>query len=379
MRLLEYQGKNLFKRYGIPVGKGTFSTDVDDVLRSADLYGFPVVLKTQVYSGGRGKLGGIAVCASPEELRKKASNILELTINGESSRGLLVEEVLDIEKEFYLGITIDPSLGAPVMIFSCQGGVNIEDVAKKEPGAVGRLCLPLLSPCRKHSLTSFFKESGAPSEILKGLTEIAFSLSRLFFEEDATTAEINPLAVVKSGELIAADSKVVIDDAALYRRPETPLETVLLSPLEERAEKTNVSFVPLSGEIAVIAGGAGLAMATMDLVAHFGSTASSFLDTGGGISSESMAESLRISLAHPGVKGVVINVFGGINDCAVMAKGISEVIDNDKPQVPIVMKMRGHSQDEGWALLEARSVPIVKFGTTEDAVKMIIELVRPVR
>lgn len=379
MRLLEYQGKTLFRKYGIPAGEGVFASSVETAACGAEDIGFPVVVKTQVYSGGRGKLGGVAVCTTKEDFKKKAACILGLDIHGEQSKGLLVEKALQIEKEFYLGITVDPSLGTPAMIFSCRGGVDIEDAARTDPAAVGKIPLPILSPCRKHVFACFFKRYGAPSELLKPLVDIGLSLARLFVEEDATTAEINPLAVLKSGELAAADSKVVIDDSAMYRHPETPVEMTILSPLEERARKINVSFVPLSGEIAVIAGGAGLAMGTMDLVSHFGSSPSSFLDTGGGISREAMAESLRISLAHPGARGVIINVFGGINDCAVMAGGICDVIDNDGPKVPIVVKMRGHSQDEGWSLLEARNVPIVKFGTSEEAVRLLIDLVSHVQ
>jgi succinyl-CoA synthetase beta subunit len=374
VRLLEYQGKALFKNYGIPVGNGVFVTSPEEALRKAETVGFPIIAKTQVYSGGRGKLGGVAICATKEELKKSADHIFTLSINNECSKGILLENALQIKEEFYLGITIDPSLGVPTVIFSSRGGVDIEEVAQTIPEAVGKMPLPVLTPCRKHELALFFKKYGVPSKWLKSIVEIASSLSRLFFQEDATTAEINPLALLNTEDWVAVDSKIVIDDSALYRQPEIPLESITLSPLEERAAKINVAFVPLSGEIAVIAGGAGLAMGTMDLVSHFGSSPSSFLDTGGGISSEAMAESLRISLSHPGVKGVIINVFGGINDCAVMGRGLSKVIDEDRPNIPIVVKMRGHSQEEGWALLEERDIPIVKYGTSEDAVRMLIEI-----
>jgi succinyl-CoA synthetase beta subunit len=379
MRLLEYQGKALFRAYGIPAGKGRFVETASEAVSAAASVGYPAVLKTQVYSGGRGKRGGIAVVEDAGSAGEEAKRIVALDIDGEASKGLLVEEALKIEKEFYLGITIDPSSGVPVLIFSVQGGMDIEQIAASFPERVGRLLLPVLDPPRRHVLLRFFRECGAPRDLLGRITEIALALTKLFFDEDATTAEINPLALLSSGELAAADSKVVIDDSALYRHPGTPRETVILSGLEERAQKVNVSFIPLDGEIAVIAGGAGLAMATMDLVSHFGSSPSSFLDTGGGISSETMAESLRVSLARPNVRGVIINVFGGINDCAVMARGISEVVDHDRPEVPVVVKMRGHSQDEGWAMLEARGVPVVKFGTSEDAVRMLIDLIRSAR
>jgi succinyl-CoA synthetase beta subunit len=298
-----------------------------------------------------------------------------MIIGGEKTESVLVTEMCDIEQELYAGVTIDPKEGLPVLIFSPSGGIDIEHVAKTNPARLIKYHLYPTKVIQKYQILDAIRKSGLEQALLPKVADMLLRLIALFYAVDATTAEINPLVINKEKNCLALDSKVVIDDSALKRQPRFKPEIEELTELEERARKINVAYVPLDGKIAVIAGGAGLALATMDLVSHFGGKPASFLDTGGGISSDRMAEALRISVALPGVKGVIINVFGGINNCETMAKGIAEVIDNDKLSATIVVKMRGHSQDEGWKILEDRSIPLVKYGTSEEAVQALINIV----
>ncbi|MGL5512879.1 MAG: ADP-forming succinate--CoA ligase subunit beta [Sporomusa sp.] len=375
MRLLEYEGKDLFREYGIALQKGIVAATVDQAVAAAKEIGYPVVIKAQVLSGGRGKAGGVKFAKNPEETKNYAANILGMTINNEITRNILITEMGDIEQELYAGITIDSANGLPVLIFSVSGGVDIEQVAKEQPEKIIKHHLLPTRKIRKYQIMDIIAGSGLKLVLVPKVADVIYRLVELFYDKDATTAEINPLVITRDGNCLALDAKVVIDDSAIKRHSQFKPEDEKLSMLEERAKAIGVAYVPLEGNVAVIAGGAGLALATMDLVSHFNGKPGSFLDTGGGISASNMAEALRISLATPNVKGVVINVFGGINNCEIMAKGISEVLDNDKPEAKIVVKMRGHSQDEGWALLEERNVPIIKYGTSEEAVRMVVDSV----
>ncbi|MHB1651313.1 MAG: ADP-forming succinate--CoA ligase subunit beta [Desulfitobacteriaceae bacterium] len=372
MRLLEYEGKELFKHYGLTVQQGILARTPEEAVAASEEIGYPVVLKAQVLAGGRGKAGGVKFAHTAEEAFETSRNILGMTIKNEITECLLVTEMCDIAQELYAGITIDPSVGLPILIFSSKGGVDIEQVAKESPEKLLKLHLVPTELLRQYNIIDFLRKSDLAVELLPKVAKEILQLISVFYGADATTAEINPLVVTKDREILALDAKAVIDDAALKRQSRFKSKMEKCSLLEERARKIGVNYVPLAGNIAVIAGGAGLAMATMDLVSHFQGKPASFLDTGGGISSERMAEALRISLATPGVEGVIINVFGGINNCQIMAKGIAEVIDEDQPSAQIVVKMRGHSQDEGWKILEERNVSIIKFGTSEEAVQSLL-------
>lgn len=374
MRLLEYQGKEIFRDYGINIPSGIVAYTVEEAAAAADKIGYPAVIKAQVLAGGRGKAGGVKFAHGLEEAKEYAGNILGMTIGGEVTESVLITEKTDILQELYTGITIDPERGLPILIFSVSGGVDIETVAKTNPEKVLKLHLLPTKSSRQYAIIDFLRRSELAAEFYPAVSKIIMKLIEAFYGADATTAEINPLVITSQREILALDAKVVIDDSALKRQTKFTLKEEIGSELEERAKQIGVNYVTLNGNIAVIAGGAGLAMATMDLVSHFNGRPASFLDTGGGISSDRMAEAVRISLATPGVKALVINVFGGINNCEVMAKGIATVIDNDRPSASIVVKMRGHSQDEGWQILEARKVPLIKYGTSEEAVKLAVSL-----
>ena len=372
MRMLEYEGKVLLRKHGISTTPELVAATVEEAVKAGDELGFPVVVKAQVLAGGRGKAGGVKLTKNPDALRAAAEAILDMEIKGETCKKLLVAKACGIEKEFYAGLTIDAGEGAPVLIFSLEGGMEIEEVATKTPEKVRKLRLSSLTLPKRHVIQEEVRKAGLTGSLLPKVTTVVQQLIEAFYANDCTTLEINPLAVTSEGEVIALDAKAVIDDSALTRQKLVQTDQVPTNDLERRAKAIRVNYVALDGEIAIIAGGAGLAMATMDKVNNLGSKSASFMDLGGGISTENMKEALRISLATKGVRGVVINVFGGINNCYDVGKGIVDVLDQDNPSAKIVVKMRGHSQDEGWALLEERSIPIVKYGSTHDAVQTLL-------
>ncbi len=375
MKLIEKDGKDIFKRFGIPVPQGRLAHDPDQAAAAAAELGGRAVVKAQVLRGKRGKAGAVRLVGSPEEARQAAAAILGMDLGGERVTVLLVEERLDIAKELYAGITIDPGRGSAVLIFSARGGMDIEEVAATAPEAVVSLPFDGVEPVRRHDLYALVKRAGLTGPELVAVTGVLLGLVQGFTAMDATTAEINPLVIVAGGRAVAADAKLVIDDSALFRHKDlTPTETEPQGPLEKAAWKAGVAYVPLAGgEVGVIAGGAGLALATMDTISTLGSRPADFLDVGGGVSVDRMAASMRIVAGTPGVRGILVNVFGGINNCELMARGVLKALDEDHIEVPVVVKMRGHSQDEGWALLEAAGIDVIKKGTTEEAVRLIIQ------
>ena len=372
MRMLEYEGKAILRKHGIVTTAESVAGTVEEAIDAGKSLGFPVVVKAQVLAGGRGKAGGVRIANNSDAVRDAATAILGMEIKGEECKKLLVAKACGIEKELYAGVTIDQAAGCPVLIFSLEGGMDIEEVASKTPEKVRTIHLSSLYPIRRHVIQEEIRKAGLVGPLLPKISTVVQQLVDAFFANDCTTLEINPLVVTDAGEVIALDAKAVIDDSALKRQNLVQTDSVPGNDLERRAQAIRVNYVSLEGEVAIIAGGAGLAMATMDMVNLQKSTAASFMDLGGGISAENMAEALRISLATKGVRGVVINVFGGINNCLEMATGIAEVLEKDSPAAKIVVKMRGHSQDEGWALLNKYTVPIVKYGTTFDAVQALL-------
>ena len=376
MRLFEYEGREIFAKYGIKVTPAVLARSVEEALKAAETLGYPVVVKAQVLTGGRGKAGGVRIVANRAELIEHAGRILGLVIQGEKTESVLLSEKTEIAQELYVGATFDPQNGLPALMFSTSGGMDIEEVARTTPEKVLTMHLPPTQPVRGFRIVDFLRGSGLPADLLPKVAQVMQKLIEAFHGSDATTAEINPLVVTPQGEVVAVDAKVVIDDSSLARQGIVP-RFEAGTPLETRARTKGLNYVQLEGNIAVLGSGAGLAMATMDLISHYGAKPACFLDTGGGISSEKMAEALRICLATPGVEAVLVNAFGGINNCEWMGRGIANVIDEDKPTAKILVKMRGHSQDEGWKLLEDRNIPIVKFGTTEEAVQKTVRLVNP--
>ncbi len=378
MKLYEFEGKILFRKAGITTPDGILVKTSEKALSSVDTLSFPVAVKCQVLRGGRGKAGGIKFADTREELAFCVDELLAMTIDGEKVTKLLIEEKLSIDSEFYAGITFDFIESTPLLILSARGGMDIEKVAQSTPDKVIKYHIDPTAPPKFFDLMNLVLKTGVTGKKMVQITKVLVNLLASYFKFDAITAEINPLIIDMDGNAIAADAKFEVDDSALYRvsqikkfhRDKEDIE----DPLEAAATAAGVSYVRLgNGNIGLIAGGAGVGMATMDMVFEYGGEPVNFLDLGGSATPKKTADALKIVLSTPGVEGVFVNVFGGINNCEEMARGISDVIEELNPTQQITVKMRGHSQDEGWAILEAKNIPLIKFGTTEEGVRLLLD------
>ncbi len=376
MYLLEHQAKELIKSAGIPVPRGEIAFTPKDVVQAAERIG-PCVIKAQVKGGGRWKAGLIRPADSPEAAGRVAQEVLGAVHEAETVTRVLVEERLDITCEMYLGIILDFSKAHPIALASLKGGVHIEEVAGSDPNALVRMHVdPLEEVVPDSRWIKFWERVGLTEGQIVEAGALAARLLELFYRTDALTLEVNPLAVTRSGSVIAADVKLIVDDAAMFRHEELkPYQEWEEGALEAEASEIGVAYVPLDpeGVVGIIAGGAGISMATIDAIADAKLTPSAFLDLGGGISEKGMAESIRIMLRTGNLEGILVNVFGGINNCKVLAKGIARVYENMGAEVSLVVKMRGHSQEEGWRILERLGIHVVKQGTTDDAVRVLME------
>lgn len=348
MRLHEYQAKELFARYGIPVQRGAV-IERPEQLDGLDLR-YPLVVKAQVLVGGRGKAGGIRLARTPEEARAHAAAILALRIQGDPVRRLLVAEAAEVQAEYYLAFTVDRSAGRVATVTSAAGGVDIEEVARTTPEQIVRFSVdPFLGFHRFHA-HELARELGLGGRELQQFGAIATALYRLLVTEEAELAEINPLARTPEG-LLALDAKVVLDDNAAFRHPDRPPREEE-TPLEEAARRAGLAYVELDGDLAIVGNGAGLVMATLDMVAHFGGRPANFLDVGGGASEEHMAAAIDIALRKPGVRALFINIFGGITRCDDIARAIAA----HRPPVPLVVRLTGTNEEEGRRILEAAGI-----------------------
>ena len=377
MKLYEFEGKTLFQKAGIPVPRGAVVTTVEEARKAASTIGYPVVIKAQLLRGRRGKAGLIRFAEDEDALSKTASDLLSMEIEGEAIDRILIEEKIVKTREFYVGITLDPKELQPLLMISTEGGMDIEEVAERHPET---LFTELLNPLERPSLArmiDFGLQTGLRDEELLQVTNVALKLVNVYFCFEMITAEINPLMISKDRGALAVDAKVEIDDSGLGRIKESETfirKEALIDPLEMEAKREDIAYVRMpEGNIGLISGGAGLGMATMDMISVHGGRPANFLDLGGNATEEKTAAALRIVLKTPGVEGILVNAFGGINNCERMAKGIVRALDGLRPRQAIVVKMRGHSQEEGWAILESRQIPIVKFGTTEEAVILLME------
>lgn len=377
MNLLEYQGKSLLAAQGLRVPRGKLAVTAEEAATVAAELACPVMVKAQVTAGKRGKAGAVVTAHSPDEARAAAARVLSMQVQGERVGSVLVEEKLDIGRELYAGVTLDTGERCALLVVSARGGVDIEEIAAQDPASIVKARLDALRPVWRHECLGALVRAGLHGQPLARAAEAVHRMVRAFFALEAITLEVNPLVITRASEVVAADAKLVLDDAAQYRHGEWPPPASSPAPgsREARAEQARLVYVEiLGGEVGIIAGGAGLAMATMDTVNAAGRTPANFLDVGGGVSEEQMAAALRIVKDTPGVRGIVINVFGGINNCEVMARGIADVLEMDEPAVPLIVKMRGHSQDEGWAILARYNVEVVKQGTTGEAVARLLTL-----
>lgn len=359
MKLHEYQSKQIFSKYGIPIPRGNVATSADEAKQIAKDLGGRVVIKSQVLVGGRGKAGGIRLAKSPDEAAELAAQILAMVIKGLPVRKVLVDEAADIETEIYFGITNDRTAGRPVMMASAAGGVDIEEVARVTPEKIIKTAIDPLLGLRDYQARDIAGGIDLPREHWRLFGQIARGLWESFQECDATLAEINPLVITSMNQLLALDGKMLIDDNALFRQPSLAEMRDLdaEAPSEIEARRYGLSFIKLGGNIGCMVNGAGLAMTTMDIIKLFGGAPANFLDIGGGASSEKVAAALRIILSDPNVKAILFNIFGGITRGDEVARGILAALNEIKSCVPMVIRLVGTNAEEGRQILaEAKMI-----------------------
>lgn len=353
MKLHEYQSKQIFTRYNIPIPRGRVASVASEVKQIAEELGGRVVVKSQVLVGGRGKAGGIRLAKTAKEAEELATQILGMEIKGLPVRKVLVDEAVSIVKELYLAIANNRALRRPVLIVSSEGGMDIEEVARKTPEKIIQIPIdPLLGLCDYQSRDAAVAMD-LPGEQWRHFLGITRGLWQSFIETDAALVEINPLVITSDQRLVALDSKMVVDDNALFRHPELAdmRDLDAEDPVEIEARKYGLSYIHLDGEIGCMVNGAGLAMATMDIIELYGGHPANFLDIGGGASADKVAAAFRIILSEPGVKAILINIFGGITRCDEVARGILSAMKEIKPRVKMVVRLAGTNAEEGRTLL----------------------------
>lgn len=369
MKLHEYQSKQIFARYGIPIPKGRVAATAGEAKVIAEELGGRVVIKSQVLVGGRGKAGGVKLAKDPNEAEQLAAQILAMEIKGLPVRKVLVDEAAAIETEIYFSITNDRAARKPVMIASAAGGVEIEEVAAKTPEKIIKVNIDPLLGMRDYQARDIAAAIDLPREYWKDFGKLAVGLWRVYTETDATLAEINPLVITKDKRLVALDGKMMIDDNSLFRHTDLAEMRDIdeEAQAETEARKYGLSYIKLDGNIGCMVNGAGLAMTSMDIVKLFGGEPANFLDIGGGAGSDKVAAAMRIILSDPNVKAVLFNIFGGITRCDEVARGILAAMNEVKPKVPMVVRLVGTNAEEGRKLLA--DAKMITAETLVDAAK----------
>jgi succinyl-CoA synthetase beta subunit len=384
MDLLEYQGKQLFARHGLEVSAGSAVTTVEDAVTAANEVGYPVVVKAQVLIGGRGKAGGVKLAATEAEAREHAQKILGMDIRGHTVRTLWIEHASDIATEYYASVLLDRSAKQPLVIFSIEGGVEIEQVAEQSPEKLVRHHVDSLKGLSREAAIEIATEGGADDDVIEGVADALVALYEVWLEEDATLAEINPLIVTPgtAGEtgarkVKALDAKVSLDGNALYRHPENQglSDSENEDPIERRAKEQGVQYVKLDGDIGILGNGAGLVMSTLDVVAQAGGAPANFLDAGGGSDAAKVKQAVELILANDAVTAVLFNIFGGITRCDEVAKGLIAAFDDIKPEVPFVVRLDGTNDVQGRELLQQAALPNVHTARTmNEAAEKVVAL-----
>ena len=372
MKLHEYQSKQIFSNYGIPIPSGRIAANAADAKQIAEELGGHVVIKSQILVGGRGKAGGIRLAKSPQQAEDLATQILGMEIKGLPVRKILVDEAASIETEIYLGITNDRSERKPVMMASSAGGVEIEQVAKETPDKIVKVHIDPLLGLRDYQARDMAAGIDLPREYWRTFGQIGRGLWQAYLRSDATLAEINPLVITSQNRLLAVDGKMVLDDNALFKHPDlAEMRDVDVEPkAETEARKYSLSFIKLDGYIGCMVNGAGLAMATMDIIKLHGGKPANFLDIGGGASSEKVAAALRIILSDANVKAVLFNIFGGITRGDEVALGILAALKEVKTDVPMITRLVGTNAEEGQQILSEANM--ITAETLVDAAKKAI-------
>ena len=380
MDLLEYQGKQLFARHGIPVPAGRAARSVEEALAAAEFVGYPCAIKAQVQIGGRGKLGGIKIAADASAAREHAGAILGMDIRGLTVHEVWIEGASQIEAELYASFVFDRSAKAPLAMLSTHGGMDIEAVAEESPEAIATLHVdPLLGFQPFHGRRLAF-EAGVDEDLVRPIAAFMERLYVAFVAEEAMLVEVNPLIVTPERTLVALDAKVTLDDNSLYRHPENAALRDLSSedPQERMAKERHLTYVKLDGDIGVLGNGAGLVMSTLDVVALHGGAPANFLDAGGGSKAEAITAAVEVILSDPKVKAVLFNIFGGITRCDEVARGLIDAFEQIKPTVPFVVRLDGTNGEEGRALLAAAALPnVFAAATMDEAAERVVELAHP--
>ncbi len=383
MNIHEYQAKEILSSYGIPIPRGLVALTSDQVERAAKMMGGRCVVKAQIYAGGRGKAGGVRLIHHPEEAQEYAKELFGRSLvtrqtgpQGLKVRRILAEEAVEIAREFYLSITLDRESSRYILIASAEGGMDIEEVAAKSPEKILTLTVDPFTGLRPYQARKIALALGLTGTICEDCVELILNLYKVCQEKDCTLIEINPLVVTKAGWLMAMDAKITFDENAVFRHREYPdmVDYSQLDPLEINAAKYDLAYIKLAGTIGCLVNGAGLAMATLDVLKESGGEPANFLDVGGGATREKVAEAFRIILQDSDVKGIFVNIFGGIMRCDVIAQGIIEAAGAVGCTLPIVVRMDGSQVEEGKRLLLQSGLNIQVGTSLGDGAAKIVQM-----
>jgi succinyl-CoA synthetase beta subunit len=388
MKIHEYQAKEILRHHGVATLKGTPCFSVDEAVRAAEAMGGKVwVVKAQIHAGGRGKGGGVKIAKSLQDVKQQASNILGMQLithqtgpQGQRVRRLLIEEGADIKKELYIGMVVDRASQRVVLMASSEGGMDIEEVAAKTPEKIHKVFIDPVGGLTADAADQVARDIGVPQASVPQARAALQGLYRAFDDTDASLAEINPLILAGDGAVIALDAKMNFDDNALYRHPDIVAMRDLdeEDPAEIEASKFELSYIQLDGNIGCLVNGAGLAMATMDIIKFYGGEPANFLDVGGGASQEKVTEAFKIMLRNPGLKAILVNIFGGIMRCDVIANGVVAAAREVQLGVPLVVRLEGTNVELGRKILAESGLPIINAKNMADAAEKVVAAARGV-
>ena len=382
MKIHEYQGKEILKKYGVSVPRGIPCFSVDEAVKAAETLGGPVwVVKAQIHAGGRGKGGGVKLARSVDEVRKLSGEILGMQLvthqtgpEGQKVRRLLIEEGADIKKELYVGLVVDRVTQRVALMASSEGGMDIEEVAEKTPELLHKVFIDPANGLTDAECDDIATKIGIPAASLPQARTVLHGLYKAFWDTDASLAEINPLILTGDGKVVALDAKLNFDANALFRHPEI-VELRDLDeedPAEIEASKFDLAYIQLDGNIGCLVNGAGLAMATMDTIKLFGGEPANFLDVGGGATTEKVTEAFKIMLRNPNLKAILVNIFGGIMRCDVIAEGVIAASKAVGLKVPLVVRMKGTNEEQGKKMLAESGLPIIAADTMAEAAQKVV-------
>ena len=386
MKIHEYQGKEIFRKFGVPTPRGVAAFSVDDAVRAAETLGGKVwVVKAQIHAGGRGKGGGVKVAKSTDEVRAHAKKILGMQLvthqtgpQGQKVRRLLIEEGADIAKELYVGMVADRGTQRVVLMASSEGGMDIEEVAAKTPHKIHKVFIDPEAGLAEGEAREVARRIGVPEASLGQAAELLRSLYRCYWDTDASLVEVNPLVVAGDGRVVALDAKLTFDDNALFRHEDIVALRDLdeEDPLEIEASKHDLSYISLDGNIGCMVNGAGLAMATMDTIKLYGGAPANFLDVGGGATAEKVTAAFKIMLSNPKVKAILVNIFGGIMKCDTIAAGVVTAAREVHLAVPLVVRMKGTNEELGKKILKDSGLPIISADNMAQAGQRAVAAIR---